>query len=120
MSWSYSGQNMLWWTGKIGFYDFLRDRDGTVIGIRLSLFTTTPMLQSISRLQYVYVHKEGRYLEMFFREHRNLAVDTPAEQAFGDDALWCNSLGVYALQVGTTELSTGDLDGLRQAVRPLG
>jgi hypothetical protein len=102
---------------EIGFYDFLRNRGGAIIGIRMSPFDTRPLIDYADSLDYIYVDPIRVYLESYLREYQRLAVDVPADQAFGDDAIWRNSQGTYALQVGTAELSEGDLDVLREFVR---
>ena len=101
---------------EIGFYDFLRNRDGVIIGIRMSPFNDDPLIDYADALDYIYVDPVRVYLEIYLREYRRSA-DGPAEQAFGDDAIWRNSQGTYALQLGTGELSEGDLDALRESVR---
>jgi hypothetical protein len=101
---------------EIGFYDFLRNRDGVVIGIRMLPFSSDFLIDYAASLAYIYVDPARVYLEIYLREYRRSA-DGPAEQAFGDDAIWRNSQGTYALQLGTGELSEGDLDVLRESVR---
>jgi hypothetical protein len=101
---------------EIGFYDFLRTKGGAIIGIRMSPFDSRPLIDYADALDYIYVDPVRVYLEIYLREYRRSA-DGPAEQAFGDDAIWRNSQGTYALQLGTGELSEGDLDVLRESVR---
>jgi len=101
---------------EIGFYDFLRNRGGAIIGIRMSPFDSRPLIDYADALDYIYVDPVRVYLEIYLREYRRSA-DGPAEQAFGDDAIWSDSQGTYALQLGTGELSEGDLDALRESVR---
>jgi hypothetical protein len=104
---------------EIGFYDFLRNRDGVIIGIRMSPFNSDPLIDYADALGYIYVDPARVYLEIYLREYR-CSADGPAEQAFGDDALWRSSQGTYALQVGTAELSDGDMDMMRQAAQTTG
>jgi hypothetical protein len=97
---------------EIGFYDFLRNKDGGIIGIRMSPFNDDPLIDYADALDYIYVDPVRVYLEIYLREYRR-SVDGAAEQAFGDDAIWRNNRGTYALQLGTAELSEGDLDAFR-------
>ena len=101
----------------IGFYDFLRNRDMAIIGLRFSPFGHHPILDYALPLSYTYVDIKRSYMEVYFRGHRGLSITGTAEQAFGDDAVWRNEMGVYALQVGTTPLTQGELDSLSSSPR---
>lgn len=101
---------------EIGFYDFLRNRDKAIIGIRMTPFDTRPLIDFATSLDYVYIDPIRVYLEIYFRDRRGLAINAPAEQAFGDDAIWRGSSGTYVLQVGTSELAEDELDVLRQSL----
>lgn len=98
---------------EIGFYDFLRDREKEIIGIRFSPFEHQPILDYASPLNYAYVEQRRSYMEIYFRGHRGQSVPGTAEQAFGDDAVWRNEAGVYALQVGTDTLTEREVDSLK-------
>jgi hypothetical protein len=104
---------------EVGFYDFLRNRQKVLIGLRFSFFKKERILNDAADLDYVYIDPERQYMEVYLKDYRS-ASDGPAEQAFGDDALWRSSQGTYALQVGTAELSDGDMDVLRQAAPAVG
>jgi hypothetical protein len=104
---------------EVGFYDFLRNRQKVLIGLRFSFFKRERILNDAADLDYVYIDPKRQYMEVYLKDYRS-AADGPAEQAFGDDALWRNSKGIYALQVGTAELSDGDMDVLRQAAQATG
>jgi hypothetical protein len=103
---------------EVGFYDFLRNREKAVIGIRFSFFLRQRILKDVADLDYIYVNEQ--YMEIYLHGYRGSAIQGPAEQAFGDDAIWRSNLGTYALQVGTTELTGVELDVLRQYVRSSG
>ena len=98
---------------EVGFYDFLRNRQKVLIGLRFSFFRKEKILNDAADLDYVYVDPKRQYMEVYLKDYRS-AAEGPAEQAFGDDALWRSSQGIYALQVGTAELSDGDMEVLRQ------
>lgn len=104
---------------EVGFYDFLRNRQKVLIGLRFSFFSREKILKDAADLDYVYIDPKRQYMEVYLKDYRS-AADGPAEQAFGDDALWRSSQGTYALQVGTAELSDGDMDVLRQAAQATG
>jgi hypothetical protein len=104
---------------EVGFYDFLRNRQKGLIGLRFSFFSREKILKDAADLDYVYIDPKRQYMEVYLKDYRS-AADGPAEQAFGDDALWRSSQGTYALQVGTAELSDGDMDVLRKAAQATG
>jgi hypothetical protein len=102
---------------EIGFYDFLRNRDKAIIGVRMTPFDTRPLIDYATSLDYIFIDPIRVYLEIFLRDFRGAVIDGPAEQAFGDDALWRSDLGTYALQVGTDELTDFELEALREYVQ---
>lgn len=99
---------------EIGFYDFLRDRQKEIIGLRFSPFEHQPLLDYVLPWNYTYVDRKRSYLEIYFREHRGFVVPGTAEQAFGNDAVWRNEAGTYALQVGTDALTQREVDSLKR------
>jgi hypothetical protein len=100
----------------MGFYDFLRNRERAIIGLRFSFFSKQRLFKSVETLDYVYVDEKRQYIEIYLQGYRGSAVQEPGEQAFGDDALWRSDLGIYALQVGTDELIDVELQALREYV----
>lgn len=103
---------------EVGFYDFLRNREAAVIGLRFSFFSKQKVLKDAADLDYVYVDEKRQYIEIYLQGYRGSAVQDPGEQAFGDDAIWRNDLGTYALQVGTCELTYVELEALKEYVPP--
>jgi hypothetical protein len=103
---------------EIGFYDFLRNRDKAIIGARMTPFDTRPLIDYYATsFGYIFIDPIRVYPEIYFRDFRDAAIDGPAEQAFGDDALWRSDLGTYALQVGTGELTGVELEALKEYVQ---
>jgi hypothetical protein len=100
-----------------GFYDFLRNRTGEVIGTRFSFFDNWKILKNIAGLDYVYVDEQRQFAEVYFQGYRGDSVPREAEQSFGDDAIYRNATGVYVLQLGTSELSDDDIRLLREPSR---
>lgn len=101
---------------EVGFYDFLRNREAAVIGLRFSFFSKQKVLKDAAHLDYIYVDEKRRYIEIYLQGYRGSAVQEPGEQAFGDDAIWRSNLGTYALQVGTCELTGVELEALKEYV----
>lgn len=81
----------------------------------MSPFDSRPLIDYADALDYIYVDPVRVYLEIYLREYRRSA-DGPAEQAFGDDAIWRSDIGTYALQVGTGELTDVELEALKEYV----
>jgi hypothetical protein len=100
-----------------GFYDFLRNRIGEVIGTRFSFFDNRKMLKNIAGLDYVYVDEQRQFAEVYFRGYRGDTVPSEPEQSFGDDAIYLSDRGTYVLQLGTSELSDDDVRLLREPSR---
>jgi hypothetical protein len=96
-----------------GFYDYLRNRDMEIVGLRFCPFHNEPLLPYASPLSYTFVDPEHGYVEIYFRGYKGSDVGV-ADQAFGDDVLWYSETGVYALQVGTTVLTRRELDSVIQ------
>lgn len=99
---------------ELGFYDFLRNRDMAIIGLRLSPFEHEPVLDYAFPLSYTYVDRKRCFLEVYFSGHRGVLAHGTAEQAFGDDSVWRNDMGTYAIQVGTTSLRPEELESLKK------
>ena len=98
----------------IGFIDFLRNTNMEIIGIRFSPIGHHAVLDYALPLEGTYVNIERGYMEIYFHGHRGASVPGPAEQAFGEDAIWRNEMGVYALQVGTGRLTEAELTALKE------
>ena len=98
----------------VGFIDFLRNTNMEIIGVRFSPLGHHPVLDYALPLQGTYVNIERSYMEVYFREHKGASVPGTAEQAFGEDSIWRNEMGVYALQVGTGRLTEAELTALKE------
>jgi len=102
---------------EVGFYDFLRVRETAIIGFRFCFFTRQRLLKDAAGLDYVYIDKRRRYIEIYLEGYRGSATHDPGDQALGDDAIWRCDLGTYALQFGTTGLSDAEFDSLKKHMR---
>ncbi|ABF41775.1 hypothetical protein Acid345_2774 [Candidatus Koribacter versatilis Ellin345] len=105
---------------EVGFYDFLRNREAAVIGLRFSFFSKQKVLKDTADLDYIYVDEKRQYIEIYLQGYRGSAIQEPGEQAFGDDAIWRSEQGIYALQVGTDKLTDSEIESLKSNVPPHG
>jgi hypothetical protein len=105
---------------EVGFYDFLRNREGAVIGFRFSFFSKQSLLKDAADFDYIYVDEKRQYIEIYLQGYRGSAIEDRGEQGFGDDAIWRSDGGTYALQVGTAELTDLEINSLKQHVRSSG
>jgi hypothetical protein len=110
------------WTG---FYDWLRDADGNLLGVRYTPFEDTEFLiDHTTKLPYVKT-APLRYIEIYFSEKRAIDAKRSCDQEFLYDAVFRSDDGDYAIAFGIEELSEVDLQGLEKAeaewaaVRPL-
>ena len=85
-----------------GFYDYLRNREGGIVGLRLSFFRQHNLQDYFEGLDYVHQDDRRLRVEVYFS---SIEFSMGDDQAFGDDAIWVSKEGVYALQVGTDSLN---------------
>jgi hypothetical protein len=101
------------WTG---FYDWLRDRSGNVIGVRYSSFKDIPgLIEAARTLDYVVV-RSSRSLEIFLADKRESDEQHSADQEFQYDAVFHSATGRWALAFDTSALSATERDALRATV----
>jgi len=110
------------WTG---FYDWLRDADGNLLGVRYTPFEDTEFLiEHTSRLAYAQTDPP-RDIEIYFSEKRSFDEKRSCDQEFLYDAVFRSDDGDYAIGFGIEELSETDLYSLEKseaewvAARPL-
>jgi hypothetical protein len=107
----YRDANFGEWTG---FYDWLRDRDGNLLGVRYTPFEETEFLtQEMSVLGYVKTDPP-RHLEIYFSERREFDEKLSCDQEFLYDAIFRSDDGEYAIGFGMEELSESNLRGLER------
>ena len=100
------------WTG---FYDWLRASDGTLLGVRYWLDTSTAFLEVYARnLPYVSVDP-SRCIEVYFSDQRAFEPKLSADQAFLYDALFRAADGEYAIAFGAEDLGGTDFEILERA-----
>ena len=111
------------WTG---FYDWLRDASGDLLGVRYGLNEETEFLGEQTRaLDYVKVVAPG-YIEIYFSDRRHFEPKLSADQDFLYDPIFRSDDGEYALGFAMEDLSESELRSIENAqadwgtFRPLG
>lgn len=95
------------------FYDWLRDADGNVLGVRYWLQTDTQFLVEYAKgLGYVQADPP-RYVEIYFSERRGFVPQLSADQDFLYDAVFRSDDGVYAIGFGLGGLSESEMRSLQ-------
>jgi hypothetical protein len=100
------------WTG---FYDWLRDSGGALLGVRYWLDSSTEFLvHQAKTLPYLSVPASNQ-IEIYFSERRAVDSGLSCDQAFLYDALFKATDGAYAIAFGAEDLSRADLEDLEKA-----
>lgn len=108
----YHDANFGEWTG---FYDWLRDREGGVLGVRYTPFEETEFLtKELKALAYVKVDPP-RHLEIYFSDRREFDEKRSCDQEFLYDAIFRSGDGEYAIGFGMEELNESNLRSLEKA-----
>jgi hypothetical protein len=95
------------------FYDWLRDSDSNVLGVRYWLGSETEFLSDYAReLPYIQIDP-SRNLEIYFSERRGVNQARSADQDFLYDAIFRSDDGQYAIGFGIEGLNEADLIGLQ-------
>ncbi len=99
------------WTG---FYDWLRDAAGNVIGVRYWLDTETEFLiDHTAGLSYIQPDP-SRHVEIYFSDNRAVDPQLSGDQDFLYDAVFRSDDGAYAIGFGMGGLSETDLESLKR------
>jgi hypothetical protein len=94
------------------FYDWLRDSDGNVLGVRYWLRVDTEFLINYAKgMDYVQADSL-RHIEIYFSERRRTNPQLSCDQDFLYDAVFCSDDGEYAIAFGTGGMSESDLRSL--------
>ncbi len=100
------------WTA---FYDWLRDSEGKLLGVRYWLEQDTEFLVDYTKpLGYVQA-VPARHIEIYFSERRAVDPKLSCDQAFLYDAIFRSDDGEYAIGFGVEELSDDNLRSLQDA-----
>lgn len=100
-----------------GFFDWLRDYSGKIMGIRhrehvSASHLRTALFQVLSELPYVRL-KEPWEFEAYFSETGDLDSANSVDEAFGGDVLYVSDKGTYLMPFQLGWLRDGDLESLR-------
>jgi hypothetical protein len=94
-------------SGWSGFYDWLRDGDGTIIGVRQSL---EDEVDAICRhLTLPYVVCDDQIIEVFFSTSRDYDPQVRCDQMFGDNGVFVARARQYAITFSTLLLTDTEL-----------
>src|SRR5258708_4999917 len=95
------------WTG---FYDFLRTRDGRIIGIRYApLLDDASLLSHLRGKPYASVLPNAT-VELFFSTDRSFVPEFSSHQDFVDNMIFRSDSGAYALTFGPDALNPSQPD----------
>jgi hypothetical protein len=98
----------------ISHYDWLRDKNGNVLGIRHIPLAPYPF--SINRLERLpYVKSDGESLEIYFGDFRDFEEDRSVDQDFGANFVYRTTHDEYLMTFRTSLLTENELESLRKA-----
>ena len=98
-----------------GFYDWLRDADGNLLGVGYTPCEDTKFLvEHTEKLSYVKADRSP-HIEIYFSEKRAIDAKRSCDQEFLYDAVFRSDDSDYALGFGIEELSETDLHRLEKA-----
>jgi len=92
-----------------GFYDWLRNRRGSVLGVRYWPDDLRFPLGKIGALEYVVVPTHGSCAEIYFSTERRFDRRKSADQAFFYDKVFSSETGDYLIVFETSCLTAIDL-----------
>lgn len=97
------------------FYDWLRDSDGNMLGVRYWLRSDTEFLVEYAKGRDYIQTDPPRQIEIYFSERRGANAKLSCDQDFLYDAVFRSESGDYAIAFGMGGLSESDLDRLESA-----
>jgi hypothetical protein len=100
-----------------GFYDWLRNYAGAVIGVRYWPFEDTEFLcEALASLPYVAVAADKTYLDIYFSDDRRFDPERSCDQDIGASKVFSADGAGWALAFDTAALDRADLRSLMAAV----
>jgi hypothetical protein len=92
-----------------GFYDWMRDNDGRLLGLRYWPFPETEFLEEMTKT-FSYARVRPKWgIEIFFFETRSEPnPELSCDQDFIYDQVFCSASGQYAIAFATDELNDQD------------
>jgi hypothetical protein len=101
-------------SGFLGFYDWLRDCYGQIVGFRLTIADEAIALSTLLP-SWGYIVRDSDYVIriLFVRQHMKLDEDASMDQDFGDTRVFRNAKGELLLTLDAQGLSRHELDQIR-------
>lgn len=94
------------WTG---FYDWLKDSAGRVLGVRYWPFEETHfLLELLSQFPYVVVAEDQSYLEIYFSSDCQVERQRADDQDFGANKVFSTDQGEWVISFDTMGLKLSD------------
>ena len=98
------------WTG---FYDFLRTKEGTLVGIRYCPLVDDPLfLKAVSGKPYAKL-LPNKTVELYFSNDRVFVPELSGDQEFGENMLLLAPADEYAITFGIDRLSQSEIEQIR-------
>lgn len=98
------------WTG---FYDWLRDFSGKVVGVRYWPFEETAFLIDLLCDRGYIVPGDKSYLEIYFSQNSRVDRRKSDDQEFGSNKIFCSKEGTWLISFDTRGLSSSERESLR-------
>ena len=81
-----------------GFYDWLRNKDGEVIGVRyLPVDELKFLWHALANLPYVKVNQKIKSIEFYFSNDRTVDESVSDDQDFGSNSVYKSDDGIFAI-----------------------
>jgi hypothetical protein len=88
-----------------GFYDWLRNSEGSVIGVRyLPAHELDFLCNAVADLPYVEVDWKIKSIALYFSDDRGVDESTSNDQEFGDNKLFKSASGTFALSFNVSQV----------------
>lgn len=101
-----------------GFYDFLRDDSGRVLGISFSVFPAAEfLLDSLRAFSYVQC-VDPTVLRIFFGRDRDFNPSNSIDQYFGENRVYRSTSGKVALSFSLAPLAPSEVGSIPTADKP--
>jgi hypothetical protein len=103
-------------TQSTGFYDWLRDRAGGIVGLRYAPPVEAQVpLDQFTRLPYINVRPDQKVFEVYFGREREYNEAESDDQAFVGIAHFVSDAGDWAISFETYDLSSSEMESIRRA-----
>jgi hypothetical protein len=92
-----------------GFYDWLRDSEQRVLGVRYWPDDTGFLLDTANKFSYVIVPESRFYMEIYFSSNRSVNKQKSKDQDFLYDKIFSSETGEYIIVFDTSLLTNNEL-----------